>query len=44
MDNWKVNDLKFLKEEVKEFTSRCHKKLVNVRNPSYLKQKFFEYF
>ena len=36
---WKVNEFNFLNEEVEEFTSRWSQNLVNVRNPSYLKQK-----
>ena len=40
---WKVNEFNFLNEEVEEFTSRWSQNLVNVRSPSYLKQKIFEY-
>ena len=36
---WKVNEFTFLNEEVEEFTSRWSQNLVNVRSPSYLKQK-----
>ena len=43
MDLWKVNEFNFLNEEVEEFTSRWSQNLVNVRSPSYLKQKIFEY-
>ena len=43
MDIWKVNEFKFLNEEVEEFTSRWSQNLVNVRSRSYLKQKNFEY-
>ena len=42
MDIWKVNEFNFLNEEVEEFTSRWSQNLVNVRSPSYLKQKIFE--
>ena len=43
MDIWKVNEFNFLNEEVQEFTSRRTQNLVNIRSPSYLKQKTFEY-
>ena len=43
MDIWKVNELNFLNEEVEEFTSRWSQNLVNLRSPSCLKQKNFEY-
>ena len=43
MDIWKVNEFNFLNEEVDEFTSRWRKNLVNVKNPSSLKQKTIEY-
>ena len=43
MDIWKVNDFNFINEEVEEFTTRSSENLVNVRSPSYLKQKNFEY-
>ena len=39
MDIQKVNEINFLNEEVEEFTSRWSQNLVNVRSPSYLKQK-----
>ena len=39
MDIWKVIEFNFLNEEVEEFTSRLSQNLVNIRNPSYLKQK-----
>ena len=39
MDIWKVNEFNFLNEEVEEFTTRWSQNLVNVRSPSYLKQK-----
>ena len=42
MDIWKVNEFNFLNEEVEDFTSRWSQNLVNVRSPSYLKQKIFE--
>ena len=43
MDIWKVNWLNFLNEEVEEFTTRWSQNLVNIRSPSYLKQKISEY-
>ena len=43
MDIQKVNEFNFLNEEVEEFTSRWIQSLVNVRSPSYLKQKPFKY-
>ena len=43
MDIWKVNKFNFLNEEVEEFSSRWSKNLVNLRSPSYLKEKIFEY-
>ena len=43
IDFWKVNEFNFLKEEVEEITSWWSQNLVNVRSPSYLKQKSFEY-
>ena len=43
MDIWKVNEFNFLNEEVEDFTSRWSQNLVNVRSPSYLKQKIVEY-
>ena len=33
----------FLNEEVEEFLRRWNQNLVNVRSPSYLKQKIFKY-
>ena len=39
MDIWKVNEFKFLNEEVEEFTNRWSQNLVNASSPSYLKQK-----
>ena len=39
MDIWKVNEFKFLNEQVEKFTSRWCQNLVNVWSPSYLKQK-----
>ena len=45
MDICKVTgEFDFLNEEVEEFTSRWNQNLVNVRSPSYLKQKNFEYY
>ena len=44
MDIWKVNEFNFLNEEAVQFTRRWCQNLVNVRSPSYLKQKSFEYF
>ena len=41
MDIWKVNEFNFLNEEVEEFLDRRSPNLVNVRSPSYLKQKSF---
>ena len=43
MDIWKVNEFKFLNEEVEELTRRWSQNLVNVKSRSYLKQKIFEY-
>ena len=43
MDIWKVNKFNFLNEEIEQFTSRWSQNLVNVRSPSYLKQKNFEH-
>ena len=43
MDIWQVNEFNFLNEEVEELTGRWSQNLVNVRSPSYLKQKTFEY-
>ena len=39
MDIWKVNAFNLLNEEVEEFTSSWSQNLVNLRSPSYLKQK-----
>ena len=39
MDIWKINEFKFLNEQVEKFTSRQRQNLVNVWSPSYLKQK-----
>ena len=41
MDTAKVNAFNFLNDEVEEFTNRWSQSLVNVRSPSYLKQKKF---
>ena len=43
MDIWKVNDVHFLNEEVEELMSRWNQNLVNIRSPTSLKQKTFEY-
>ena len=43
MDIWKVNECNFLNDEVEEFASKWSQNLVNVKCPSYLKQKSFEY-
>ena len=43
MDIQKVNEFNYLNEKVEEFTSRWSQSLVNVRIPSYLKQKPFKY-
>ena len=43
MDIWKVSDFNFLNEEVEEFSNGRSLYLVNVRSPSYLKQKTLEY-
>ena len=42
MEYWKVHEFNFL-NEVEGFTSRWSQNLVNVRRPSYLTQKNFEY-
>ena len=42
-DILKVNQVNFLNKDVEEFTSRWSQNLVNVRSPSYLNQKTFEY-
>ena len=43
MDIWKVNKFNFLNEEVEKFVSRWNQNLVNMKSPSSLKQKTFEY-
>ena len=43
MDISKVNEFNFLNEEVEEFTGSWNENLFNVRSPSYLKEKIFEY-
>ena len=43
MDTWKVNEFNFLNEEVEEFISKWSKNSVNLRGPSYLNEKTFEY-
>ena len=43
MDIWKVNEFNFLNDEVEEFTSSWSKDLVDLRIPSNLKEKTFEY-
>ena len=43
MDIWKVTDFNFLNVEVEEFSNGWRLYLVNVRSPSYLKQKTLEY-
>ena len=40
----KVKEFNFLNEEVEEFMRTGSQNLVNVRSPSYSKQKTFEYF
>ena len=42
-DIWKVNEFSFLNEEVEEFSNTWSPNLVNVKSPSYLKQKTFQY-
>ena len=42
-DIWEDNELNFLNEEVEEFSNRWSPTLVNVKSPSYLKQKAFQY-
>ena len=37
MGIWKVRSVKFLNEEVEEFTRRWSQNLANVRSPSYFK-------
>ena len=39
----KVNELEILNEKVYQLMGRYSQILVNVRNPSYLKPKTFEY-
>ena len=39
IDIWAVNEFKFLNEEAEVFTSKQSQNLVDVRNPSYFKQK-----
>ena len=39
----KLMSLFFLNEEVEEFTNKWSQNLVNVRSPSHLKEKTFEY-
>ena len=39
----KINEFNFLNKEVEKFTSRWSQNLVNVRSPSYFKQRNFEY-
>ena len=44
MEYWETDiEFNFLNEEVKEFTSRRNWNVVNVKSPSYLKQKTIEY-
>ena len=43
IDIWKVTDFNFLNVEVEEFSNGWRLYLVNVRSPSYLKQKTLEY-
>ena len=40
----KVKEFNFLNEEVEEFMKKWSQNLVNVRSPSYSKQKTAEYF
>ena len=40
----KVDIENFRNKEVEDFKSRWSQSLVNERNPSYLKQKTFEYY
>ena len=39
MDIWKVNKVNFLNGQVEEFTSKWNQNSVNIRRPTYLKQK-----
>ena len=41
MHTWKINEFNFLNEKVEEFTSTWSQNLVNVRNPSNLKQYIY---
>ena len=41
MNIWKVNEVNLLNEEAEEFTSLWSKNLVNLKSPSYLKEKTF---
>ena len=41
MNIWKADEFNILNEEVEELTKRWSPTLVNVRSPSYLKQKTF---
>ena len=43
IDLQKINEFNFLNEEAHKFTSMWSKNLVNLRNPSYFKEKTFEY-
>ena len=43
MDIWKLNEFNFLNEQVEELASRWSQNLANVRRPTWLKQKTFEY-
>ena len=43
MDIWKANEFNFLNEEVKELKNRWYMTMVNIRSPSFLKQKTFKY-
>ena len=43
MDTWKVTEFNFFNENVEKFTSRWSQNLVNVRNPSNLKQYIYIY-
>ena len=43
MDIWKVNEFNFVNEEVEEFTSKWSENLVDLRSPSQVKEKTFEY-
>ena len=41
MNLWTADEFNILNEEVEELTKRWSPTLVNVRSPSYLKQKTF---